>query len=130
MLPAVHPPPTRRQPLHRLMLAVWLAMLLVLSGHTKADEPSAVSALEAATIFCHAGHEPNHGQPVLPHHVHEATLLQASLAGVHHFAIPTLAPCLPPQSVLQITRPGVQQARAPPGIRRVSAYSRGPPIPV
>ena len=102
----------------------------MLSGRTKADEPSAASALEAVTIFCHAGPAGEHGKPILPHHVQEAALLQAGLTGTHHLTLPESPPSLSPPAVLHVVQPRLPEARAPPAFRGTFSYATGPPLPV
>ncbi len=114
------------------MSLAWLAALIMLAGQPQADATPkagrALSALEAATVFCHAGRQADHGTPVLPHHVHEAAVPQASLAGVPYFALVSAAPSLPPPRAMPSAQPGVPEARAPPMRLVASAYARGPPL--
>jgi hypothetical protein len=127
----VHSASRQHLSVSRLSLAIWLAVLLVLSGQTassaRAPASRAMSVLDAATVFCHAGRDADHRKPVLPDHAGQAAVLQASLAGVHHFRISAIVPAVPPPAVLRAARPGVPQARAPPGRPAPANPARGPP---
>ena len=133
MLQIVSRTPDQSSSPRSIALAVWLAVLLVLSGQVRANsspERNARSTVEAAAVFCHAGQDAGDGKPVLPHHLHEIAVLQAGLAAVQHLATVPAAHAVPAPTIVRTVQSGVPQARAPPGQRVASAYARGPPVPV
>ena len=87
-------------------------------------------AVEAATVFCHAGHDAGSNTPVLPHHAHVAAALQAGLMAAHPLALQAAPPALPTPPAWDGMEHSRPQARAPPGFVLASAYARGPPRPV
>jgi hypothetical protein len=111
-------------------VAVWLAVAVLLGAGGRAEADPAVSALAAATIFCHGGAETGQHHAPLHRHVADPAIVQASLAALQALVVPEAAACLPAPSVGCALRAGPAQARAPPGYGLRAFYARGPPISV
>lgn len=114
----------------RLALAALLAVLLIVSGQVRAEIAAPLSALQAATIFCHAGQGADHGKPVLPHQSQQAAVLHNGLAGVALLALSPMEPALPRPQILRAAPRRACWSRGPPGRAIAAAYPRGPPVPV
>ena len=110
-------------PIHQLR-TILLAVLLVFCGQPKT--PQAGSALDAAIVFCQAGHAAG-GQPVLPHHVHEAAAPIASAAALQACTLPAMPLPAALPSIRGRVAFSLLPARAPPGLRATGASARGPP---
>ena len=113
-----------------VLFRLWLAALLLLAGNLRAEampaDHGALSALEAVTVFCHAGHD-HDGQPLGQHHVHETAVLQVSPPCTDHVATLAAFVLIPVPSVMAMRLPAAPQARAPPRRLVAAASARGPP---
>jgi hypothetical protein len=88
-------------------------------------------ALDAAMVFCHAGHaKGSDDTPPLRHDLADAALVAASLASADSVAVLGAALCLPTPPCRAIGRTDIAQARGPPARYASSTYPRGPPGPV
>ncbi len=90
-----------------------------------------LASLDAAMVFCHAGHaKGGDDTPPLRHDLADAALVAASLASADSVAVLGAAPFLPPPPCRAIGRTDIAQARGPPARTASAAYPRGPPVPV
>jgi hypothetical protein len=109
-------------------LAVWLAVAVLLGAGGQAEGDPAVSALAAATVFCHGGADKGQHHAPLHRHMADPAIVQAQLAALQILAVPEPAPCLPAPSVGRVERAGPMQARAPPGRGQRAFHARAPPV--
>jgi hypothetical protein len=110
-------------------MAIVLALACqIASGGQAGASGGAVSALDAATIFCQAGHgNRDRDLPPLRHRLGDAAILQDSAADHAHAIVLDTAPFLPVLALGDGTRIGLPEARAPPAWRVANFEPTGPP---
>ncbi len=115
----------------RFLTVVLALAVQVASGGGAGRMQAGPTALDAATVFCQAGHgKGDRDLPPLHHRLNEAAILQVG-AAYHPDAMDVDAgACLPVRAPDERVRVRVPEARAPPVWRVANFEPTGPPGPV
>jgi len=112
----------------RLLAAVLALACQIASGGSAGTTGGGVSALDAATVFCQAGHgSRDRDVPPLRHRVGDAAILQAGAAHHTQAAVVDAGPFVPALAWAAYARVVLPEARAPPAWRVASFEPTGPP---